>query len=350
MNQNVTIVQIAKESGVSIATVSRVLNGTVPVSAQTREKVEAVIQKYQYSSNSIAQRIAPKTFHTIAIILPDIRNRYYSTLYLQIKAFLEDKGYFVMMYNSISISSYEFPAEKEADYVRELLSTFVDAVIILGGQCSLPKQSELYLRSLKELAEKIPVLVVSSPLPGIPATFYSLETETGLILALNYLVSRGHTRIGFAGGNALTETTRKRVQVFQSLAEELGYDYEPDLVATSDFSLEGGYISATKLLHLKKPVTAIVAISDTCAMGVIRACADYSKSVPQDISIVSCFQTLGDDYLTPRLTSVDCHLKEHGINISRTILALIQNKPIPELISTYPKLIIRESSGTPSAK
>ena len=173
MDKNVTIVEIAEESGVSIATVSRVLNGTVPVSPKTKARVEAVIKKYHYSPNTLAQGLILRQTKTLGVIVPDITNPYFSTLFSEIERSAHQSNYSVILCNtSFSAASYaDGEREKEDKYFQMILDKKVDGVIIAGGQIDLCEISEDYRDALRRLASSIPVIVIGRSLPGIPCTF-----------------------------------------------------------------------------------------------------------------------------------------------------------------------------------
>ncbi len=347
MNQDVTIVQIAEESGVSIATVSRVLNGTVPVSPKTRERVEAVIQKYHYTPNPLAQGLILRQSKTLAVIVPDITNPYFSTLFSVIERAAHEARYSVVLcntsFNAVSYADGEH--EKEENYFRMVLEKKVDGAVIAGGQVDLCQISEEYKEALERLAASIPVVVVGQPIPGVSCNFVEKENERGLAIAIRYLASLGHRRIGFVGGERGVNITESRLRVYHDTVKELGLDEDADLVATSDYYLPDGYVAAKQLLGLRKPVTAMLAMNDNVAIGAIRAAADCGRLIPRDIALISCDQFMDGNFLTPRLTSLDRHTEVLGLYVIQLLLSMIQKTEPPQEPDLSPSLIIRESSG-----
>lgn len=348
MNQDITIVQIAKESGVSIATVSRVLNGTVPVSPATKAKVEAVIEKYHYTPNPMAQGLILRQTKTLGVIVPDITNPYFTTLFSEIEHAAHQMGYSVILCNTFYTAAAQLtggPAFAEDTYFQMVLNKKVDGVIIAGGQIDVCKVSETYWDALKHLASSLPLVVIGRPLEGVPCTFINKENDLGVSLALRYLASLGHRRIAFVGGERGVTITESRLQVYQETLSALGLDLDPDLISTSNYYMEDGYRAALALLERKPHATAILAMNDNVALGALRALQDYGLSVPGDMSLISCDQFYNGNFLTPRLTSIDRHNDLLGRYVTALLLSKIQNTPEPPLPELTPELIIRESSG-----
>ena len=347
MSRNVTIVEIAKESGVSTATVSRVLSGSGSVSPKTKARVEEVIRKYNYSPNSLAQGLILRRSKTLGMIIPNITNPYFSTLVDIIEGAAHEAHYsIVLCITSFTSASLKGESQDtEEDYFQMVLDKKVDGVIIAGGQIDLCEVSDSYKRALERLAKAIPVVVIGQTLPDIPCCFVNKEHEKGMVIAVRYLASLGHRRIGFAGGEPGVIITENRLQIYRSVLEQLGLDTDPNLVSVSDYYLPDGYNAMKKLLELDKPVTAILAMNDNIAIGAIRAISDYFLSVPDDIAIISCDQFMDGNYLTPRLTSLNRHTEKLALHVIQLLLSMIQGTPVPPEPDLYPNLIIRESSG-----
>lgn len=346
MSQNITIVQIAKESGVSIATVSRVLNGNVPVSPKTKARVEEIIKKYNYTPNPLAQGLILRQSKTLAVIVPDITNPYFSTLFNVIERAAHKSNYSVILCNtSFTATSYaNGEHEKEEHYFRMVLEKKVDGVIIAGGQIDLCEISDSYKRELETLSNSIPVIVIGQFLPDIPCTFIDTEQEKGIAVAIRYLASLGHKRIAFVGGERGVFITESRLKVYLSTLTKMNLDTDIDLISTSDYYISDGYNAAKKILELENPATAMLAMNDNVAIGAIRAAADFCLNIPNDISLISCDQFIDGNYITPRLTSLDRHTEALGLYVIQLLLSKIQKSTPPEKPDFSPNLIFRESS------
>lgn len=349
MDKNITIVQIAEESGVSIATVSRVLNGTVPVSPKTRAQVEAVIEKYHYTPNPLAQGLIRHQTKTLAMIVPDITNPYFSALFREIEQIAQHSHYSVILCNtSFTASSFHSgKREQESTYFQMLLDKKVDGVILAGGQIDLCEISEAYKDALYRLASSIPVVAIGPEIPKIPCRFVPREQAGDLAIPIRYLASLGHKRIGFTGGEDGVAVTELRLQVYQDTLRTLGLDTDEALIATSDFYIEDGYLAAKKLLQLKNRPTALLAMNDHVALGALRAIADAGLTVPGDVSLISCDQFYDGDFFIPRLTTLNRHDRGLGRYAIELLLSLVQNTLPPDAPGLFPELVLRESCGAP---
>lgn len=352
MDKEVTIVQIAQESGVSIATVSRVLNGTVPVSPKTKARVEAVIEKYNYSPNTLAQGLIRRQTKTLGVLVPDITNPYFSTLFSEIERIAHQFHYSVILCNtSFTASSFHSgEKDKEITYIQMIMDKKADGVILAGGQLDLCQISDDYINALHRLASSIPTVLIGQEIPGVPGIFINRENAQDLEIPIRYLASLGHRRIGFTGGEPGVSVTEARLSVYQDTLLKLKLDADAALIETSDFYTSDGYRSAEKLLKSKKRPTALLAMNDYVALGALRAAADLGLSIPQDLSVVSCDAFCHSDYFTPRLTTLNRHDRLLGQYAIELLLARIQNTPLPCKPDLSPELLLRESCGSIKAQ
>lgn len=349
MEHPVTIVQIAKECGVSIATVSRVMNGTAPVSEKTRARVNEVIRKYHYSPNAFARGLINRQSMTLGIIMPDITNPYFSAMFIEFEKAAHEAGYSVLLCNtSFSSNNMVSNTQRELEYFQMLLEKRVDGVLIVGGQIDLLQVSDAYKAALGHLAASVPVVVLGSRIEDVDCLFIQRETGNGVFSAMSYLASLGHRRIAFVGGEDGVGITETRLNAYQDALYALNLPRERDLVALSDYYTPDGYRAMQRLLGSGVPFTAMLAINDNVAMGAYRAIADAGLRIPEDISIISCDQFYAPDYYIPRLTSVDQHNERFGRFIINALLGAIHGVKENVVLNFTPELVIRESCAPPA--
>lgn len=349
MNRNVTIVQIARESGVSIATVSRVLNGTAPVSEATRSRVNEVIQRYHYTPNAFARSLINQQSMTIGIIMPDISNPYFSAMFSEFEHAAQDAGYSVLLCNtSFRASVSREKTVQETDYFQMMLDKRVDGVLVVGGQADLLEVREEYREALCHLAESVPVVVLGNPIADVDCLFIQRERGQGVFSAINYLASLGHRRIAFVGGEDGVGITSARLRAYQDALETLRLPEEPELVRLSDYYTPDGYRATKDLLGSGTSFTALIAMNDNVALGAYRALADFGLRIPQDVSVISCDQFYAADYLIPRLTSVDQHNELFGRFIINALLGAINGRKEAVMLNYSPELVLRESCAPPA--
>ena len=337
MKSNITITQIAQESGVSVATVSRFLNGKVPVSADKKARIEAVVKKYDFTPNALARGLISKRTMTLGVILPDITNPYFATIFQEVQRCAAEEGYSVYLCNT-RFHHGDSPID-ETGYFRMMMDKKVDGILIIGGQLDMVEPNPAYKEALNKLAASIPVVAAGRAIPGVDCIFLDSENGSGVVTAYNYLASLGHKHIAFAGGQPGVTITETRLEAYKKAAASSGSAVQEDLISLSDYYLPDGYQAAEALLTRETPFTAVIAMNDNVALGAIRAFADHGLSVPRDVALISCDRFYFADYTMPRLTSIHHHSRRWGQMVVRTLIQSIQG-------SFPPELIIGESCGT----
>lgn len=341
MQNHITITEIAKESGVSISTVSRVLNGNVPVSPDKRERIEATIRKYNYSPNALARSLVSRQSMTIGIILPDISNPYFSSMFCEIEKAAHDAGYSILLCNTLYHSGNS--SHVEEDYIQMMLDKHVDGLIIAGGQQDLIQVGKSYLTALKRAAAVLPLVIIGEKISDIPCLFLDREKTNGITDAIRYLAYLGHKRIAFLGGEDKVKITMKRIASYQEALSALSLPVEEDLIVLTDYYMMDGYRAANHLLEREIPFTAALTINDNVALGAIRAFNDKGLCIPEDISLISCERFNASEFFTPRVTVIDRHNHHFGRLVIRKLLNIIKGQEETETIDILPELVIRES-------
>lgn len=349
MNRQVTIVQIAKECGVSIATVSRVMNGTAPVSEATRARVNEAIKRHRYTPNAFARSLIKRQSMTIGIIMPDIANPYFSAMFSEFEHAARAANYSVLLCNtSFCAGEAQEKTPRELDYFQMMLDKNVDGVVVAGGQADLLEVSEAYRTALQHLASALPVVVLGNRIEGVDCLFIQRERGQGVFSAVNYLASLGHRHIAFVGGEEGVGITSARLQAFRGALDTLHLPSHPNAVMLSDYYTPDGYRATKDLLAGNVPFTAMLTMNDNVALGAYRALADAGLRVPQDVSVISCDQFYSADYLVPRLTSVDQHNELFGRFIINALLGAINGVKEDTVLTYNPELVIRESCAPPA--
>lgn len=349
MNRPVTIVQIAKECGVSIATVSRVMNGTAPVAEATRERVTEAIKRHHYTPNAFARSLIKRQSMTIGVIMPDITNPYFSAMFSELEHAAHEANYSVLLCNTaFSAGDSTRKAPRELDYFQMMLDKNVDGVVVAGGQADLITVTDAYRSALHHLASQLPVVVLGNPIDNVDCLFIQREKGQGVFSAVNYLASLGHRHIAFVGGEQGVGITEARLHAFLDALDTLNLPRHRDTIVLSDYYAPDGYLATKTLLSGDVPFTAMLAMNDNVALGAYRALADAGLRVPQDVSVISCDQFYSADYLIPRLTSVDQHNELFGRFIINSLLGMIQGVKEDVDLTYKPELIIRDSCASPA--
>ncbi len=346
--KKITIYEIAKLSGVSVSTISRVLNNSPYVSAKTQAHVTDIINKYHFSPSSVARAMTSNHTQTLGVIISDITNPYFSELYLEIQRYAVDFGYSIILCNTFYGGSSHGVSDAipENTYFQMMLDKKVDGVLILGGEIDRDNISTSYKEALNRMGRQIPVVILGQSVPDCSCTFVNRNLSGGVSALIHHLLALGRRRIGFVGGEEGIRTTTARLTAYTQTLKNLAIPFDPSLISLSNYYAPDGYRAMTKLLEQTEAApTAIVCINDAVAQGAIRAIADKGLRVPEDISVVSCDQFPSGEYTCPRLTTLDQQNSYLGRMSIMTLISAINNDSECINISHEPHLIIRESCG-----
>jgi len=345
----VTIYQIAAESGVSVSTVSRVLNNSPRVSPKTLERVNAIIDKYSFKPSPLARAMINNRTETLGVIMPDITSPYFSSLFLEIERHALEHKYSIILCNTLFGGSSHGVATPfgEMKYFQMMMDKKVDGVIITGGEVDKESISREYVDALNRLNNNLPVIVIGQDIENCNCLFINRNLGGGVSSLIQHLAALNHHRIGFIGGEPGVKTTTARLTAYRNTLKSLSLPYDPSIVALSDYYFKDGYSAMKQVLdQAKSRPTAVVAINDMVAIGAIRVINDYGLHVPEDIAIVSCDQFFESEYLSPRLTTLDQQNDYLGKLAIMMLLCAINGMGEPVHIDHNPRLIIRESCGS----
>lgn len=347
-NKNITIYEIAQLAGVSVSTVSRVLNNSPHVSAKTQAKVSEIIDKYHFSPSTVARALTSNHTQTLGVIISDITNPYFSELYLEIQRCAVDFGYSIILCNTFYGGSSHGVSNSipESTYFQKMLDQKVDGLLILGGEIDRVQVSEPYRKLLNRISSQIPVVILGQSIPDCSCIFIQRNLGGGISSLIRHLLALGRRKIGFVGGEQGICTTSARLEAYRQTLSSLSIPYDPSLISLSNYYAPDGYQAMNQLLaHPETTPTAVVCINDAVALGAIRAITDKGLKVPQDISVVSCDQFPSGDYSCPRLTTLDQQNSYLGRMSIMTLIGAINGDSECISLSHEPHLIIRESCG-----
>ncbi|GAA4583810.1 LacI family DNA-binding transcriptional regulator [Planotetraspora phitsanulokensis] len=328
-----TIALIAQEAGVSVPTVSKVINGRPEVAPDTRQRVERLLHKHGYQRRT-GQGDGPVGL--LDLVFAEIESPWAMELVRGAEAAAHEAG------ASVVISVLHTHAGPGRDWLERIAARRTDGVIIVGSRLSVRQQGQLSARS-------IPFVVVDPE--GEPASGVASVGATnwhGGLAATRHLLSLGHTRIGMIGGPADMLCSRARIDGYRAALETAGLGIDPELIRNGDFLVNSGHVQAHNLLSLPEPPTAIFAGSDLQAFGVFEAARQRGLRVPEDLSVVGFDDLPLARSAWPPLTTVRQPLQEMAALAARMVLAMGRGEgseaPRVELATD---LVIRESTEPP---
>lgn len=338
MSKNLTIKDIALLAGVSITTVSRVLNKHAWVSEKTRARVDKVIAEHQFSPNLMARGMISRQSYTLAVIVSDITNPYFVTLVAQIQQACLAIGYKITLYDTQSANRSQDASGDESAIFQSIIDSQIDGVIVLGGHSDYAPIPPSYLAMLDTLMSKMAVVVVGQPHPDNLWPCVMRDHQHCVELAVNHLLSSGLRDIAFIGGSRKVWVTRERVSHFRRALEQGGVTPCEAWICLNNFYPQHGYQAVETLWDLPQPPQALVAINDRVAMGAIRALNDRAIQVPQQVAVISCERFPGSEFFIPRITSVDHQNPLLGQNIITMMMAQLDGILADEARRTAPPL------------
>lgn len=339
-----TLKEIAKEAGVSISTVSRVLNNTNPKAAsqEVRERIWEIVRRTGYTPNSAAQNLklgntSSKTLNRSLACLfartPNAPNDpFFSTLAKSVEVEAYKQNYILKS----SFTSFDIT---KSETCHLILDNNVNGVVILG-RCDKPT-----LKFLKQHFH----YVVYTGLNGIDANYDQILCDgyDASVCAMEYLISLGHKHIGYVG-----ETSdENRYLGYETVLKKSNLPFDDSYIASISFSSNGGYLGTKALLEKNQNITAIFCGNDITAIGAIRAIKDLGLEVPKDISIISIDDIDTAQYLSPMLTTVHIPVEEMGKTAAKILIDRIQGgHTLPMKINLPCYLAKRESCAPPKKK
>ncbi|MDR1904782.1 MAG: LacI family transcriptional regulator [Treponema sp.] len=327
------IYDIAEEAGVSISTVSRVLNNKTNVTPATREKIQAVLDKYQYTPNAIARGLVVKSMKTVAILTVDMRAPYYARTAYTIERAFSRHGYNVIICNTGG------ELEETRRYMHSLAQRQVDGVVLVGSVFNkLGKDTEVETE-LKHM----PVVIANGELM-LPNSYSILVDDVlGIGLAVEHLARKGHRDMVYVK-DLDTNSAKIKMKGFIQAMEKLEVRDNKERVLHTGYGLEGGQDAASRILVLSKRPTAVVCGEDLTAVGLMKGFIRTGLSVPRDIAVTGYNNSEYSLICTPELTTVDNKGEMSALFSVQLLESLISGKNAFSSMSIQPELVIRQST------
>ncbi len=335
--RDVTIIDVAREAGVSYATVSRVINGKDHVKPDKRERVLRAMDRLGYVANLQARSLAGGRSQVIGLLVPDLGSSYVGEIVRGIDQALHEVDYDVILYTT------HRRRVKEAAYVTTISRGLADGLLLLS-----PSDPNLYLAALQQ--RSFPFVLIDHIGSTLNVPSVGVTNRQGAKDAARYLTELGHRRIGFITGRAELPASSDRLIGYKAALEETGIGVVEDLIQPGDFNQPSGYVAASTLLNLEAPPTAIFASNDLMAFGAMEAVREHGLRIPHDISIVGFDDIPQAVHVHPPLTTVRQPLFEMGRAAAEMLLDLIDRPAgMSQRLELPTELLIRDSCKTPPA-
>ncbi|MBO7747208.1 LacI family DNA-binding transcriptional regulator [Paenibacillus sp. MWE-103] len=327
------IKDVAKKAGVSVTTVSRVLNGEKYVKDDLKERVKRAIDELGYTPSHIARSLVRKKTNLIGVIVPDVTSSFYSTILSNIEQTASLNEYNLLVCNIIE------DTDKELKYLNVFKEMRVDGIIIMHEKLN---------DEIREMIGKLGIPIIFSSVKPTDQPFASviIDDFAAAYDATRYLIGLGHERIGFIGGDMrdVTSGQNRYIGYCRALAD-CGIPLVDDYVRFGDYKTQSGYELIQELLDVEVRPTAVFAVSDDMAVGAMNAVRDRGLAVPADVSIVGFDGSQLTELVRPRLTSMEQPIREMGtvtVNVLIDMIAAPEKARKGDVILRH-ELVVRDS-------
>jgi len=336
-----SIVDVAKRAGVSVTTVSRVINNSPHrVYPETRQRVLKAAQELNYKPSALARALVSNRSCLIGVLVGDIVDPYFAVIARGITDAAREHGYLTLICNSDRV------VDLELDYVQMLRDYHVDGIIFAGGGLTDAK----YLKKMKNLLisnrkQMIPTVTLARHLLNNPQV--NIDNVQAARDMTDYLIGLGHRQIGFISGPSHLTTSVQRLEGYKQSLNAHDIPYQTHLVFDGNFSYESGFDIGMEILSLEKRPTAIFGSNDISAIGCLTCLQAHGIRVPEEISLAGFDDIAAAQYTHPNLTTVRVPMREMGITGMNQLVRLIAKETIEDVILPH-ALVIRSSCSSPA--
>jgi LacI family transcriptional regulator len=330
--QKVNIVDIAKKAGVSISTVSRVLNGKAEqfrISEKSQHKIRETARNLNYVPNQFAANLKSGKSNTIALIIPSLSNPFFADIASEINAEVRNRGYITIIGDS------DENHEIENDELSQMRSRNIEGLVIAP--------SDQNWKSIKKLHDQgLPVVCIDRYFENLDIPYVSTDNYEGAIMATRHLIEHGHSRIACIQGVPQSVPNKLRIKGYKDAMISAGIkDYT---ITGDEFSVQNGYKETKLLLQMKEKPTAIFTLSNTIALGCIKALREENLTIPGHISLITFDDHPFLDYLATPLTCITQPTREICRIAIKYLFFMLENKEIKtSQVLLKPELTYRRS-------
>ena len=330
---SITIKEVARQAGVSVATVSRALNDKGPVREETRRRIREVAGRLRYVPHGAARSLITRRTSTVGVLLPDLYGEFFSEVIRGVDQTARRHGYHLLV-----SSSHNDREEVEAAF--RAMRGRVDGLVVMTP--------ELDAETLEgNLRSTLPVVLLNCRVDGRSYDSITIDNYGGAYAMVRHLIELGHRRIALITGGARNRDASERLRGYRDAMAALGGAWAPELELTGDFTEESGHEAVENLLALAARPTAVFAANDSMAIGALSALGDAGLRVPADIALAGFDDIPIARFMTPPLTSVHVPITELGARGMRCLLEAleVENQHVRRHETLPTRLVVRASCG-----
>jgi LacI family transcriptional regulator len=327
----VGIKEVAAHAGVSVATVSRVLNDSPKVTEETRAKVHAAVKALRYRPNAVARSLRTEATHTLGLIIGDILNPFFAVLARAVEDEARAAGYTVVIGNA------DERPEQQDHYVRTLLEQRVDGLLICPTAEVTPLVEDC-------VAAGGPLVFLDRTLPGLEVPSVRVDGTSAIHELIRHLHDLGYRRIAFISGPELLSTGRERTQAYMNAMRASGLEIREEYMEAGDFQAASGQAIAARFLELPEPPQVIFAGDNLMALGALDEIRARGMRIPEDVALASFDDVAWFVHVDPPITAIAQPAEELGRRAVRALLERIEHRPVEPVVLPA-RLVTRRSCG-----
>jgi DNA-binding LacI/PurR family transcriptional regulator len=324
-----TIIDVAQQAGVSIATVSRVIHHSSLVNAATRERVEQAMAELSYTPNVMARGLVTRRTQAIGLVITSMADPFFPPIVQGVEETALDNGYSVLLCTSNNDPT------RELNVVRLLRERRVDAIIVAASRVG-----NLYQVHLQDI--NVPIVLINNERSGVYMHSVGTDDVAGGRLATSYLLGWGHRRIGYIHGQILKQSTHDRHRGYELALQEHGLALDPLLTVVGDGQAEGSQRAMLELIETQPRPSAVFCFNDLTAIGALHAARSAGLNVPRDVSIIGYDNIALAAYVEPPLTTIAQQTLELGRRATGLALGLLEGKEVSSII--LPATLVERAS------
>lgn len=328
-----TMKQVAERAGVSVSTVSHVINNTRVVSSDVRARVQGIIDELRYIPSAVARSLKNDKTNTIGVLVPNSSNPYFAELI----RWMEDAA-FQLGYNMILCNAHG-GGPKQTAYLRLLMEKRIDGLVLVASGAD--DERDLMLRH-----DAVPIVQLERALPGLEADLVLAGQEEGAYEATRHLIDLGHRTIACVSGPASLPRARERVAGFMRAMDEAGLAVPPGRILHDEFTSAGGHAAFVRLLDQPHPPSAVFVASDLMALGGLCAAGRAGVRIPAELSVIGYDDIDGAGYTNPPLSTVAPPKREMARLAIEQLIERIKGSAAPlRNTALAGALVVRASTG-----
>jgi len=329
-----TIKDVAKLAGVSVATVSRVINNSPKASENSRQAVFSAMEQLQYHPNANARALAQQSTETIGLVVGDVSDPFFGAMVKAVDEIAWQTGNFLLIGNGYHNE------EKERQAIEQLMRHRCAALVVHAKK--IPDDE------LEKLMQQMPGMVlINRSLPAFQQRCIALDDRYGAWLATRHLIQQGHDQIAFICSTHTISDAEERLQGYYDALKEHSLPCNDRLVAFGEPDEVGGELAMTELLGRGRNFTAVACYNDSIAAGALAVLSDNGIRVPEEMSLIGFDDVLVSRYVRPRLTTIRYPIVTMAQQAAELALALANNQPLPEVTNTFNPTLVRRHSVSP---